>query len=472
LKLHLIRHARGIPRSVWRLEGGADELLRPLSALGHEQAEALAQELFADPPRRLLASPAVRCQQTLEPLAMACDLPIEVEERLAEGEEAERVLELLPSLGPGPVALSTHVGVIAGLLQLLDPAGVDAERPGCRKGAFWTLDGPGYAPASARYVEPVQRGRRRAEPPQSVRAACLDLGSTSFNLLIADVGRDGSIRPVVREKVMLRLGEVMATRDKIPGEVTRRTLEVARELRRIAAQEKVQRFLPVATAALREARNGRKVADKIGKVLGEPVRILSGEEEARVIFRAFQRRLDLGPEPALGLDLGGGSLEIALGSSRGVEREVTLPLGAVRLKGELVAGDPMTAEEAGRLRARVREALAPHAAALRGAGAERAVAAGGSVRGLARLVSAAEGGEALPRELPAAKLRALADALRPSDHAGRLAMPGMRRRRADLLPTAAWILTAVAETLDVEAFTLCDWGLREGVLLEALSVPA
>jgi exopolyphosphatase/guanosine-5'-triphosphate,3'-diphosphate pyrophosphatase len=281
------------------------------------------------------------------------------------------------------------------------------------------------------------------------------------------------IRPVARKKVMLRLGAAIAARDKIPSATVRRVVKVARELRGVAAQEKVQHFLAVATAALREARNGRKVAEKIGKAVGEPVRILEGEAEARLMFGAFQQRLALDHQPVVGLDLGGGSLELAAGCGQRIDAESTLPLGAVRLHGEFVRSDPMRPREARRIRKRVKQALAPHREALLQRGPNRIVGAGGTARTLARMLAAQRGegspDEAMPLVLRIDELRALVKRLLRSSHDERLAMPGMRRRRADLLPTGALVILGVAELLGIEHFTFCDWGLREGVLLDSFA---
>jgi len=495
VKIHLVRHARAVPRSAWRRSprpegkraaGGrrrGGDRLRPLSELGREQAVALADHLAEQTPARLLASPALRCQQTLEPLARALDLPVEVDDRLADDEDVSRLLALLPDLVDTQTVLCTHARPIAALLDVFeltdDP---DTSGGACRKGSLWTLDGAGYRPESAVYVEPALRRkngrvqpelRREALRTRSVRAAVLDLGSTSFTLLIADVDRDGVIRPVMREKVMLRLGAVIAARDKIPASTARRVVEVARELRQAAEREKVQRFLPVATAALREARNGRKVADKISRALGEPVRILEGEVEARLMFGAFQRRLALDHQPVVGLDLGGGSLELAAGCGQRIDAETTLPLGAVRLHGEFAPSDPMRPRETRRIRERVQRELAPHREALLRRAPTRLVAAGGTARTLARMLAAQRGeaspDKAMPLELTREELRALVERLSCSSHEERLAMPGISRRRADLLPTGALVILGVAELLGLEDLTFCDWGLREGVLLDTVA---
>jgi exopolyphosphatase/guanosine-5'-triphosphate,3'-diphosphate pyrophosphatase len=476
LKLYVVRHARALPRDQWK---GHDEL-RPLDERGLEDATFLAASLAQeDAPVRLLSGPTLRCQQTLEPIAVASRLPIEVDDRLAPGEVAARILELLPTVDEGPIVFCTHSDVIDALLSALE---LSAPEPDidtvCRKGAYWVLEGSGYTPTHARYVEPPHRVRRggRAiatvlEAPRSVRAAVLDLGSTSFNLLIADVSRDGEITPVIREKVMLRLGAMIAGGGRIPKEVATVAVETAAELFAVAQREKVQHLRPVATAALRETRNGPKVALAIGKVLEQPVRILSGEEEARAIFRAMRRRIDLGPAPTLGIDLGGGSLELALGRGDAVEAEASLRLGAVRLHAELVRDDPMPEADARAIRDRVARELAPHLDRFRRGERVRAVVSGGTARALARVAEEgrAERVSTAPHavELPLAELERLERVLLESRHDDRLQMRGMRRNRADLVPTGAVILRALAHELDLGGFTVCDWGLREGVLLEA-----
>lgn len=478
MKLYLVRHARAIPRAEWK----GEDLLRPLSERGRSESEALLDLMLADPPARIVSAPSLRCQQTVEAVAVATELDVVVDERLGEGESTERTLELLPTDETGPVLFCSHADVIEGLLQVLELAEPErGERIPVKKGSVWVLEGNGYTPSRASYLEPVRRSKRgrrvryserEVAAPRPVRAGVLDMGSTSFTLLIADSTPAGEIRPVVSERVMLRLGAVVASGGSIPDDIFERAVRVAHELRAVAEQEKTQRFLPVATAALREADNGRELAAAISEALGEPIRILSGEEEARVIFRAFQARLALGERQVLGLDLGGGSLELAAGRGASVDAEVTLPLGAVRLHGELLKSDPMRPKEAAAICTRVREALAPHRARLARPAPEIAVAAGGTARSLARLVVEQRDHRAQLAEgvmLSRDQLASLASLLAKSSHAERLRMRGIRRRRADLLPTGALILQTVSEELGLDGFTVCDWGLREGILLNDLA---
>ena len=473
MKLYVIRHARAVPRGEWE---GPDEL-RALSRRGRQDAEALARALAEEDeaPTRILSATPLRCQETLAPFAAAHSIPIQVDERLDRGEPMQRLLEVMPAPDEGPVVLCTHADVIGGLLDFFELREADPSGPCCRKGTYWVLEGSGSTPTRARYVEPSHRLRSAVATrvdSQTVRAAALDLGSTSFNLLIADVSPDGSITPVIREKVMLRLGAVITGGGRIPREVASIALETARTLHDIARQEKVEHLLSVGTAVLRDARNGRRIANAMGEALGQPIRILSGEEEARAIFRAFVGRLDLAGERVLGLDLGGGSLELAIGRDDHIDYEVSLPLGAVRLHSELVHDDPMRRSHAKAIRTRVKSELEPVLEALgRLEPATRAVATGGTFRALARIErersanrSVADASLDLTRE----RLAQLEKTLTPSSHEERLRMRGMKKSRADLVPTGAIVLATVADALGLDGFTVCDWGLREGLLLQAL----
>jgi len=304
-----------------------------------------------------------------------------------------------------------------------------------------------------------------------VRFGVLDLGSTSFHMLVADATANGDVRRVLRERVMLRLGATVADGGRVPDDVCDRAVETARALGQSARNAHVDLLIPVATAALRDASNGPDVARRIGEAIGVPTRILSGAEEARLTFAAFRRKLKIGSRLALGLDLGGGSLELITGDESEVRFETTLPLGAARLHAELVRSDPMTRDEKRAVRARVRERLDEYREALVRWAPRPAIATGGTMRALARLL-AAEAGRDLTEVhgtvIPAEEFRELARKLARSSQTERLAMPGMRRQRADLVPTGALVLRTVVEELELPALTVSDWGLREGVILEAL----
>jgi exopolyphosphatase/guanosine-5'-triphosphate,3'-diphosphate pyrophosphatase len=474
LKIHLVRHAKAWKRTRW---GGPPEL-RPLSTLGRRQAAELVEELAETRIERIVSSPHVRCRKTVEPLAAARDLPLELDERLGEGEPIAKALDLVLGMGNRPTLLCTHGDLIPALLGELEARGMRLEDPlRCEKGSIWRIEGAEPARARASYQPPSRKARGDEDDEDddaTTRFGVLDLGSTSFHLLVADASTNGEIERVSRERVMLRLGALMGPGARMPEEICAKAVESARGLARLAEREGAQTLLPVATAALRETSNGSRLAERIAEAVSAPVRVLSGEEEARLIFAAFQQCGLLQPGANLGLDLGGGSLELALGDASGLDWEATLRLGAALVHRECVRSDPMTDAEAEAVRARARTLLRPHAARITKRRPAACVAAGGSVRALARLsVRRNDGsrdqsidGERLSRR----ELGKLCRELVRADHDERLRMPGMQKERADLLPTAALVLETLVEELELDAITVSEWGLREGVILEALGL--
>jgi exopolyphosphatase/guanosine-5'-triphosphate,3'-diphosphate pyrophosphatase len=411
-------------------------------------AERIGQKLARSRPNRLLASPFLRCRQTLEPLGRRLGLVVESREWLAKGEDPEKAADLMRRERGERVVCCTHTEMLADIAGEL--AELDVE------------------------VQTLGRSALGATGSESERLAVVDLGSTSFHMLVADVTRAGGLHVVARSRVMLELGSLLATSRHIPLEAEERALAAARRLAQRARALGARHLLPVGTAALREAANGAALRRRLRDVLGAEVRLLSGVEEARLMFAAFRRRVMFPPGPVLGLDLGGGSLELALGDARRIRREWTLRLGAARLRTEFVSEDPPPQRAVRAMRERVRALAQPLASAIGTAEPQLCVASGGTARALGRLVVGLRGMRPARSinqlAVPTSELRAVARHLMATTRAARLRLPGMRRRRVDLLPTGALVLATVAETLGLDGYTLTDWGLREGVLLEAVGV--
>jgi 8-oxo-dGTP diphosphatase len=153
--IHLIRHAKAKNRLTWE----EPDHLRPLTKRGRREALAIAARLGEEPLARLVSSPFVRCLQTLEPLAVALDLPIETTDAFAEGTGADIAADLLLSLaGKDPIACCTHGDVVFEVVDLVSSSGVP-------------LDGPRAAPVASTWVLEVEDkrfvgGRYVEQPPR------------------------------------------------------------------------------------------------------------------------------------------------------------------------------------------------------------------------------------------------------------------------------------------------------------------
>src|SRR6478672_3977661 len=177
-----------------------------------------------------------------------------------------------------------------------------------------------------------------------MRIAALDLGSNSFHLRVADeVAREGRISPPTADRAVASI----------------------RRLRQLAESVGAHEVIAKATSAIRTAANGSELVDRIEAETGVEVEVISGLEEARLIFAAVRASLVLEPAPALCIDIGGGSVEVMIGDAAGLRWAASLPLGVGRLTADIAPDDPPTKADRLALEDRVREVLAPYVGEVR-----------------------------------------------------------------------------------------------------------
>jgi len=305
-----------------------------------------------------------------------------------------------------------------------------------------------------------------------MRIAALDLGSNSFHLLVADVHPDGSFESLTREKEMLRLGDEVSRHGHIRPATLERVVASVQHLRRLAEADGATDVLAKATSAIRTAANGSEVVDVIEAETGLHVEVISGFEEARLIFSAVRASVVLDPGPAVCFDLGGGSAEIMVGDAAGLQYAASEPLGVGRLTAELVTSDPLSKHDRKQLEARIRSTLAPVAAAVAPLEPRMAVGSSGTINDLATMAVAARTGT-LPSSSNGLRItiddvRVLHDRILSAKTAERRRMPGLEEQRAELAPAGSMFLVVAMEMFAVDDLTVSDWALREGIVLDAL----
>lgn len=297
----------------------------------------------------------------------------------------------------------------------------------------------------------------------------LDLGSNSFHVLVADAEPDGTLVPVLREREMLHLGSAVARHGELPVRDREAAVDVVTHLTDLAHRAGSERQLAVATSALRDASNGPQVVADLEAASGTPVRVLEGIDEARLAYLGVRASVAVSSDPTLVLDLGGGSLELAVGTGSHVSWAASTDLGVSRMSAAVGEG-PLTEREVADLERRVDEQLLPLVAPVAAAAPSTSVAVGGTVRALARVLAAREG-----RWVPATlnqlviereRLGELTAELQAMGTSDRAELPGMKRRRADRAHVAGTILRRATELLGIDRLTVSDWGLREGTILQ------
>jgi exopolyphosphatase/guanosine-5'-triphosphate,3'-diphosphate pyrophosphatase len=304
------------------------------------------------------------------------------------------------------------------------------------------------------------------------RIAAIDIGSNSIRQIVADVATDGTIRVVDEMKAAPRLGAGTRETRRIDESRMRDALEVVGRMTTLARQLGAERVEAVATSAVRDTSNGQLFLDLIRQESGLAVRVLDGEDEARLSFRSALAHFELGKGRAVVLDIGGGSLEIALSADGLLERLISLPLGALTLTEEFLPGK-IKRSRVKQLRRKVRRALARKLPVRNWHGAT-VIGSGGTCTNIGEMHLARRGLRMAQTvqgtKVPCAEIERMLDALidLPADERARV--PGLNPARADIIVAGISVIVEVLERLDSPELTVSSYGIREGLLLETARV--
>ena len=308
-------------------------------------------------------------------------------------------------------------------------------------------------------------------PRPSMRIAAIDLGSNSFHLVVVEVNASGGFRVVAAEKAMVRLGAGTVARGRLSACSMRRGLEVLREYQRLAEAQGAEKILAVATSAIREAANGEDFLRRVGREIRIWPRAITGETEARFIYLAALHSIHLEGQRALVVDIGGGSVELALGAGSHLRWAVSEKLGVLRMSQRFVRSDPLSRGDGQRLADHVGQTVAPHVDRIAAEGGfDRVIGTSGTILALGAMAHRMETGDVAPVlhhvTVRADTLHELRERLVAASLRERLKMPGVDAQRADLLVAGSVILDTILERLGAKSVVLCEWALREGLLLD------
>jgi exopolyphosphatase/guanosine-5'-triphosphate,3'-diphosphate pyrophosphatase len=300
-----------------------------------------------------------------------------------------------------------------------------------------------------------------------MRLGVLDMGSNTIHLQVVDAHPGARPSPASSQKFELRLTEYLDRDNHITDEgfdlLTHAVTEVLKHAKEFACEE----ILAFATSAIREADNGEKIIAELRRIHNIELQILSGDEEAQITFLAARRWHGWSAGRLLVLDIGGGSLEMAIGDDESASSTLSLPIGAARMTREFLTGDPYTTKSVKALmqysKVSIEQSVAGELAEHR---ADRIVGTSKTFRTLARLTDHwyKDGGKYLEREALAAAIEKLKDL----SLSQRAALPGVSQSRAKQIVAGAIVAESVMKHLSIEKIEICPWALREGIVLKWL----
>ncbi len=298
-----------------------------------------------------------------------------------------------------------------------------------------------------------------------MRLGVLDVGSNTVHLQVVDTHLGARPNPTFNYKEELRLTEYLQDDNTISDEGIALLEATLRRAIKEAESAGVEELLPFATSALREADNGENIIATLNKDLDIDLQVLTGEDEAKLTFLASRRWFGWSSGRLLMVDIGGGSLEIAVGIDEAPEAAVSLPLGAGRLTKNFLVGDPYTEKSVRNLRDHIEnqlESILPSLVLHQDT--DRAIATSKTLRTLARL-----GGdwfEGSGKSIKFDHIRRICTKLSEMTMQERIKLPGVSANRARQIVAGAFVTESVMRNLDLRELEICPWALREGVVLK------
>ena len=298
------------------------------------------------------------------------------------------------------------------------------------------------------------------------RIAVLDLGTNTFNLLIAEVSRS-SFAVLYKAETFVHIGEEGL--DRIGDNAFQRALEQIRKYQEVIKKYEVSKIIGFGTAAMRRASNGEELEKAIKSICPMELRRISGDEEAELIFLGVRQAVPLYTQPVLIMDIGGGSTEFIVADKDHIFWKQSFPVGASVLKQKFHHHEPIAPEEVQALKNYLGEELASLVKQLRLFQPKKLIGASGSFDTFASIVAYAFDHHIFPAEktsfqITASQFQTVKQKIIAGNLQERLAIPGMISFRAPMIVVAAILTDFVMEISRLHDVTQSAYALKEGAM--------
>lgn len=305
--------------------------------------------------------------------------------------------------------------------------------------------------------------------------AAIDIGTNSIHMVVVRINPAlPAFTIIAKEKDTVRLGDCDPKTGDLTPQAMGRAIATLRRCQFLAKSFNAEQIVAVATSAVREAGNGREFLKQVYAELGLFVNLISGQEEARRIYLGVLSGMEFNNQPHIIIDIGGGSTELILGDSHEPRSLSSTKVGAVRLTAEFVRTDPISNSELQYLQAYIRGMLERPVDELRAhlqpGEQPRLVGTSGTIETLA-IMHAREKLGMVPNplngyQLSRKDLKEMTKRLASMNYAERAAMAGMSDRRSEIIVAGALILLEAMTLLGLDAVTIGERALREGVIVD------
>ncbi|MCS5490446.1 Ppx/GppA phosphatase family protein [Algoriphagus limi] len=303
------------------------------------------------------------------------------------------------------------------------------------------------------------------------KAAVIDMGTNTFHLVLVELVKDG-FKVLYKEKIPVKLGQGGINQDHIAPDALKRAYHTLTHFKNLIDGEQIDRVFAFATSAVRNAKNGEEFVQEVKEKIGIDIKVISGEEEALLIYEGIKLSGSLNGQTELMMDIGGGSVEFIIGTSEEVFWKGSFEIGGQRLLELFHHHDPILTSELQRLHDYLEEKLQPLLKAIAKYKPCNLVGASGTFDTLtdiyfeSMLQCKLTGQHVF--ELPTSEFHRIHQLLLSKNREERLQIPGMIPMRVDMIVVASSLIDFILKYVPVQNITCSHYALKEGAIAEVL----
>jgi exopolyphosphatase / guanosine-5'-triphosphate,3'-diphosphate pyrophosphatase len=299
-----------------------------------------------------------------------------------------------------------------------------------------------------------------------LKLAAIDIGSNSIKLVVVQAETNYSFTVLAQEREVVRLGQETLVNGHINDAATRRATGSLKRFREVAEANGAEKIAAIATASVRQANNSDEFIRTVEEETGLRIEVLSGLEEARLIGLAASQGCTEKGVASLNIDIGGGSTEISIFRDGEPLALRSIKLGAVGLTERFIRSDPPARKELDALRSEIHSSLERSISELREQSWNYTTATSGTALAIGAALNHTAPGVA--STFTRTELKALNRKIAALSLAERKNVSGLSPQRADIIVAGGAVLEEVMKALDIESLRICEWSLREGVIIDRL----
>ena len=309
-----------------------------------------------------------------------------------------------------------------------------------------------------------------------IKKAIIDLGTNTFQLLTIE--QDGkSFKTIHEESYAAKIGMGGISSGIITEEGIQRGIKGLKYFQQVFDKEDVtnENVLATATSAVRNAKNGDEFCQRVLAETGIKINVISGDEEAALIYEGVKLGMDIGLDPCIIMDIGGGSVEFIICDKNRIMYQQSFEIGGQRLMDKFMNTDPISPRSVGSLRDYLEEQLLPLTNAVHQYAPVCVIGSAGSFETLIDMFYMKNYGKLPPSEqisfdLPIAEFYDSFLKLVSNNHDKRMALAGMKELRVDMIVVGVCLIDFVLKRFGIQQIKVSNYALKEGVLSRVLSV--